>query len=269
MSGTSDPTCVLCGTALERVRYFPRQLITADDMRAEQEFILNKMRRHNRFLHGWGVVCGCKVVPMPTDQHPWQVQVCPGWLPRLCGSAARRRDRDHAMRDLRPAIRHAALRSLHGRLAVPATAGMALRQPTADRLSRGALRRMCDATGAGPPRRLRLRRARLRIFTASGGVRAESAVVAAHLAQRCEKGRRGLGRHGSNGDKGSQRFRVSGAALPRLHRRSMGGIGDSAGPCRPAPSRHPSRKKAGPDRTADFLSRPARALQHDGAPGND
>ena len=29
MSGTSDPTCVLCGTALERVRYFPRQLITA------------------------------------------------------------------------------------------------------------------------------------------------------------------------------------------------------------------------------------------------
>ena len=79
MFGTSDPTCVLCGTALERVRYFPRQLITADDMRAEQEFILNKMRRHNRFLHGWGVVCGCQVVPMPTDQHPWQVQVCPGY----------------------------------------------------------------------------------------------------------------------------------------------------------------------------------------------
>src|SRR5215472_11061282 len=79
MSGTSDPTCVLCGTALERVRYFPRQLITADDMRAEQAFILNKRRRHNRFLHGWGVVCGCQVVPMPTNGHPWQVQVCPGY----------------------------------------------------------------------------------------------------------------------------------------------------------------------------------------------
>jgi hypothetical protein len=79
MPGTSDSTCVLCGTALEHVRYFPRQLITADDMRAEQEFFLNKMRRHNRFLHGWGVVCGCQVVPLPTAKNPWQVQVCPGY----------------------------------------------------------------------------------------------------------------------------------------------------------------------------------------------
>ena len=74
----SDTTCAMCGTALERTRYFPRQLITADDMRAEQEFFLNKLRRHNRFLHGWGVVCGCAVVAQPTDGHPWQVQVCPG-----------------------------------------------------------------------------------------------------------------------------------------------------------------------------------------------
>jgi hypothetical protein len=79
MSGISDPTCVLCGTALERVRYFSGKLIAADDMRAEQEFMLNKMRRHNRFLHGWGVVCGCEVVPMPTEKNPWQVQVCPGY----------------------------------------------------------------------------------------------------------------------------------------------------------------------------------------------
>jgi hypothetical protein len=76
----TDPTCALCGTALERVRYFPRQLITADDMRAEQEYFLNKLRRHNRFLHGWGVVCGCTVVPLPTDEKPWQVEVCPGYV---------------------------------------------------------------------------------------------------------------------------------------------------------------------------------------------
>ena len=76
----SDPTCAVCGTALERTRYFPRQLITADDMRGEQEFFLNKLRRHNRFLHGWGVVCGCAVVPDPADGHPWQVQVCPGYV---------------------------------------------------------------------------------------------------------------------------------------------------------------------------------------------
>jgi hypothetical protein len=70
MSGTSDPTCVLCGTALERVRYFPRQLITADDMRAEQEFFLNKMRRHNRFLHGWGVVCAARSCPCRPPSTP-------------------------------------------------------------------------------------------------------------------------------------------------------------------------------------------------------
>jgi hypothetical protein len=77
---TSTSTCTVCGTALERLRYFPRQLITADDMRAEQEYLLNKQRRHNRFLHGWGVVCGCNVIAQPDDQHPWQVQVCPGYV---------------------------------------------------------------------------------------------------------------------------------------------------------------------------------------------
>jgi len=75
-----DSTCTVCGTALERVRYFPRQMMTADEMRAEQEYFINKLRRHNRFLHGWGVVCGCNVVPQPADGHPWQVQICPGYV---------------------------------------------------------------------------------------------------------------------------------------------------------------------------------------------
>ena len=46
---------------LERVRYFSRQLITADDLFQEQEYFRNKLRRHNRLLHGWGVVCGARV----------------------------------------------------------------------------------------------------------------------------------------------------------------------------------------------------------------
>lgn len=46
---------------LERVRYFSHQLVTVEDMRAEQEYFREKMRRHNRFVHGWGVVCGLKV----------------------------------------------------------------------------------------------------------------------------------------------------------------------------------------------------------------
>ena len=85
-----------CETPLERVRYFPRQLITAADMRAEQAFFLNKMRRHNRMLHGWGVTCGLQVTwpgqnatglnaagqsaaPTATATTPTQVTVCPGF----------------------------------------------------------------------------------------------------------------------------------------------------------------------------------------------
>jgi hypothetical protein len=64
---------------LERVRYFPRQLITADDMTTEQEYLRQRDRRHNRFLHGWGVTCGLGVEPAPTQEKPWQVRVCPGY----------------------------------------------------------------------------------------------------------------------------------------------------------------------------------------------
>ena len=64
---------------LERVRYYPRQLVTADDMTAEQEYFRQRDRRHNRFLHGWGVVCGLAVEPAPDAAHPWQVRVCPGY----------------------------------------------------------------------------------------------------------------------------------------------------------------------------------------------
>jgi hypothetical protein len=78
-SNASSMTCAVCGTALERVRYFPRQLLTADDMRVEQEYFRQKLRRHNRYLHGFGVVCGCNVVAAPTAANPWMIQVCPGY----------------------------------------------------------------------------------------------------------------------------------------------------------------------------------------------
>ena len=78
MSDMSDLRCLCCGEPLERVRYYPRMLMTADDMRAEQEYFREKARRHNRYLHGWGVVCGCTVEAVP-DQ-PRQVRVCPGYF---------------------------------------------------------------------------------------------------------------------------------------------------------------------------------------------
>jgi Domain of unknown function DUF11 len=64
---------------LERVKYFNRMLLTADDMRTDQDFVLQKLRRHNRFLHGWGVVCGLMVKPAPTAELPWRVQIGEGY----------------------------------------------------------------------------------------------------------------------------------------------------------------------------------------------
>ncbi len=78
MSDLSQPSCAACGDVLERVRYYPRQLLTADDLRLEQDYLREKMRRHNRLLHGWGVVCGCEVKPL-NDAKRWMVRVCPGF----------------------------------------------------------------------------------------------------------------------------------------------------------------------------------------------
>jgi hypothetical protein len=64
---------------LTRVNYFNRQLLTADDMTTERDYFLQKLRRHNRFLHGWGVVCGLTVTSAPTDTAPWRVQIGTGY----------------------------------------------------------------------------------------------------------------------------------------------------------------------------------------------
>lgn len=64
---------------LERVRYYPRQLLTVEDMLVEQEYFRQKARRHNRMLHGWGVVCGLRVRASPGDGLPWQVYVEEGY----------------------------------------------------------------------------------------------------------------------------------------------------------------------------------------------
>lgn len=79
MSNLSDLSCAVCDRPLERVRYFCRQLLTADDMTVEQEYFRQKLRRHNKYLHGFGVVCGLSVEPAAEAAHPWQVRVCPGY----------------------------------------------------------------------------------------------------------------------------------------------------------------------------------------------
>jgi len=49
----------------ERLNYFTGQFIAERDLRAEQEYHIGKHRQHNRYLHGYGSVCGLKVT-----QHP-------------------------------------------------------------------------------------------------------------------------------------------------------------------------------------------------------
>ena len=44
-----------------RLRFFHGRVLTAEDFTGEQEYLLGKQRRHNRGLHGFGVVSGLKV----------------------------------------------------------------------------------------------------------------------------------------------------------------------------------------------------------------
>src|SRR5687768_1936841 len=46
---------------LERPHYFSGKLLTAADFQQEQEYQLDRSRRNNRFLHGWGIVSGLDV----------------------------------------------------------------------------------------------------------------------------------------------------------------------------------------------------------------
>ncbi len=62
-------------TGLLRPLYFDRQQLTAADLTAGQDYLRARLRRHNRHLHGWGVVCGIGV----TAQLPWHVQVSAGF----------------------------------------------------------------------------------------------------------------------------------------------------------------------------------------------
>jgi hypothetical protein len=65
----------------EHPRYYARQLVTPEDMTLEHDYLRAKLRRHNRYMHGWGVVCGADVV-LPTQQTPppWKVVVKTGYI---------------------------------------------------------------------------------------------------------------------------------------------------------------------------------------------
>lgn len=62
---------------MERTRYFPRQLVGADDLTQDQLYLREKSRRHNRMMHGWGIVCGARVRKGDGD---CEVVVEPGYI---------------------------------------------------------------------------------------------------------------------------------------------------------------------------------------------
>jgi hypothetical protein len=50
---------------IERTRYFTGQVLGEADLTQEQLYFREKARRHNRMLHGWGIVCGLCIRPGP------------------------------------------------------------------------------------------------------------------------------------------------------------------------------------------------------------
>lgn len=85
LCGETAAPCPVCGglQCLCRPRFFAGQLLTDGDLRLLDRYILEKNRLHNRFLHGWGVVCGLEVGCSPCAG---MVTVGEGYAIDPCGS---------------------------------------------------------------------------------------------------------------------------------------------------------------------------------------
>jgi hypothetical protein len=70
---------------LARPEYAVGRYLAAQDLESEQGYRWERLRRHNRYQHGWGVLCGLGVVPANDPGRPWAVQVCPGLAVGCCG----------------------------------------------------------------------------------------------------------------------------------------------------------------------------------------
>ena len=68
-----------CAGALQRVNYVSGMLLGVDDFRVEQDYFRTRLNRHNRLLHGSGIVDGLAVtVEAGTNGSP-QVTLAPGF----------------------------------------------------------------------------------------------------------------------------------------------------------------------------------------------
>ena len=62
----------------KRLRYFDGQMLTSKDFEDEQQYHLDLRRRHNRNLHGYGIVTGLDVTISQCESSP-SVVVSPGY----------------------------------------------------------------------------------------------------------------------------------------------------------------------------------------------
>jgi hypothetical protein len=64
---------------LPRPNYQPGDYLRSDDLRVGQDYLQKRLRRHERRVHRWGVICGMRVIPGNDSSLPWGVCVCPGF----------------------------------------------------------------------------------------------------------------------------------------------------------------------------------------------
>lgn len=80
----TPPPCPACGglECLCRPRFYAGQQLTADDLNRLENYVVAKNKLHNRYLNGWGVVCGLEIVCSPCGD---TVRVKPGYALSPCG----------------------------------------------------------------------------------------------------------------------------------------------------------------------------------------
>ena len=67
----------------DRLNYFYGQMLSAQDFKSEQQYFREKLKLHNRCLHGYGVVCGLSVVavkahvecPSPSEEKRAEIEL--------------------------------------------------------------------------------------------------------------------------------------------------------------------------------------------------
>ncbi len=85
LSAMAHPCTSVCAT-LTRPHFFAGQLLDAAALQAEQDYHREKLRRHNRMLHGFGIVSGLCVHVEPTSEpNGGRIIVDAGYAINACG----------------------------------------------------------------------------------------------------------------------------------------------------------------------------------------